>query len=171
MELSVVGDLEARYTSHSHLQARYSSHSLFSHPPPDFPYSVLTVAKGDIGGNDLQRQGQRHSPNASASGTIQQAGYRNGIAWMVFGFLTSLYSWVSHSLAYYLSSQCTCSALENWLFYDANLPILLCCSPTKTKNRPWHFYSSMIHEYNTPLFILKNLSSFLKGTSHVGLMN
>jgi len=29
-----VGDLQAHYNSHSHLQARYSSLSLFSHTPP-----------------------------------------------------------------------------------------------------------------------------------------
>ena len=63
------GDSQARHYSPSHLQARYSSRSLFFPYPPPTPLPappILTSA--DIGGKDLNRQGQRHSPNASDSG-------------------------------------------------------------------------------------------------------
>jgi len=51
----------------SKLATRSRSLFFFTHHPGN-SYSALIVILGYIGGNDLKRQGQRPSPNASASG-------------------------------------------------------------------------------------------------------
>ena len=93
-----VGDLQARFNSHSRVQTRYRSRSLFSHPPPWGLYSALIVILGYIGGNDPKRQGQRHSPMPPTVDLRKKCGRRMVLlGWcLVFRFLCIL--WVFHSL-------------------------------------------------------------------------